>query len=155
MNDLAALRRDYLRAGLTEAELDADPIVQFSRWFQIARDSGLTDANAMTLATVAADGGPRARVVLLKGCDARGFVFFTNYESEKGRELAAQPRAALCFPWKELERQVRINGRVEKTSREESAAYFATRPRGSQLGACASAQSTILSGRAPLEARLA
>lgn len=171
MKDPAVPRREYFHAGLSESDLDPDPVVQFARWFRDAHSggpllsrlvrrvqtavAGPLETNAMTLATVAADGSPRARMVLLKDFDARGFVFYTNYESGKGRELAAEPRAALVFFWKELARQVRITGRMEKTSRAESATYFSSRPRGSQLGAAVSAQSEILPGRAPLEARLA
>jgi pyridoxamine 5'-phosphate oxidase len=135
--------------------LDPSPFVQFRRWFADAVEAKLKDPNAMTLATATPDGVPAARVVLLKDIDDRGLVFFTNYESRKGIELAANPHAALCFFWAPLERQVRVEGRVEKVTREESEAYFRTRPRGSQLGAWASHQSTVIPGREPLEARLA
>lgn len=152
---LAELRENYARAGLLETDLDPDPIVQFEKWFADARSSGLREPNAMTLATSSVDGVPSARVVLLKGVDAAGFVFYTNYDSQKGRELEENPRAALVFYWADLERQVRIAGAVERTSREQSEAYFHTRPRGSQLGALASRQSQVIAGRAPLESALA
>lgn len=152
--DVASLRRNYTRDGLTETDADADPLRFFQRWFDEALAAGVTEPNAMTLATVDADGQPAARIVLLKGLDERGFVFFTNYESRKGRELDAQPRAALVFWWQELERQVRIEGTVEQVTAEESDAYFASRPRGSRLGAWASDQSRPLAGRAALEAKL-
>lgn len=153
--DLAALRRDYTRADLTEQEADADPLRFFGRWFEEALKAGVREPNAMTLATVGDDGQPAARIVLLKGADERGFVFYTNYESRKGQELAARPRAALVFWWQELERQVRIEGAVEKVTGEESDAYFASRPRPSRLGAWASDQSRPLPDRETLEQRLA
>jgi pyridoxamine 5'-phosphate oxidase len=152
---LADLRENYTRAGLAEADVDPDPMVQFERWFEQARQAGLKEPNAMTLATAAPDGQPSARIVLLKGMDANGFVFYTNYESQKGRELTANPRAALVFYWAELERQVRIQGTAGKVSREESEAYFHSRPRGSQLGALASRQSRTIEGRSELERQLA
>jgi pyridoxamine 5'-phosphate oxidase len=148
------LRDDYQRDGLLEADADADPFRQFARWFADAASAGLKEPNAMTLATVGADGVPNARMVLLKGFDERGFVFYTNYGSAKARDLKVNPRAALVFYWAELERQVRISGVVETTTREETEEYFATRPRGSQLGAWASQQSAIVSGREVLEANL-
>jgi pyridoxamine 5'-phosphate oxidase len=150
--DLSLLRDEYTRAGLSEANADADPIVQFNRWFDDAVAADLRHPNAMTLATVD-DGRPSARVVLLKSVDEHGFVFFTNYESRKGRELAANPSAALLFFWSELERQVRVDGTAEKVSPDESDAYFATRPYGSQIGAWASAQSAPIPSREVLEAR--
>jgi pyridoxamine 5'-phosphate oxidase len=150
---LGDLRKDYRRDGLSEADMDADPIRQFRRWFEEVRTIELPEPNAMTLATATPDGRPSARVVLLKGFDERGFVFFTNYESRKGRELTANPFAALAFYWAALERQVRIEGRVERTAAEESDAYFSTRPPGSRLGAWASPQSEVIPGRAALEAR--
>lgn len=150
---LADLRREYAMAGLTEADADADPVRQFARWFQQALAAGVTEPNAMTLATCTPDGWPSARIVLLKGVSEEGFTFFTSYEGRKARELAANPRAALVFYWAELERQVRIEGTVERTSAAESAAYFATRPRGSQLGAWASRQSQVIPGREVLQAR--
>ena len=150
--DLSLLRDEYTRAGLSEADADADPIAQFNVWFDDAVAAELLHPNAMTLATV--DGGrPSARVVLLKSVDANGFVFFTNYESRKGHELAANPAATLLFFWAELERQVRVDGTAEKVSEDESDAYFATRPYGSQIGAWASAQSSPIPSRDVLEAR--
>ncbi len=150
----ADMRKEYQLHGLAESDLDADPIVQFGRWFDEALAANLPEPNAMTLATATPEGRPSARMVLLKGFDARGFVLFTHYEGRKGGELARNPWAALVFFWVELERQIRIEGRVERTSAEESDAYFATRPRGSRLGAWAAPQSTVLPSRAPLEARL-
>jgi pyridoxamine 5'-phosphate oxidase len=140
---------------LTEDDLLPDPIALVRRWFADAQAAGVEQHDAMTLATVAPDGRPSARVVLLRGIDQRGFAFFTNYESRKGRELDANPYAALALLWSPLQRQVRISGRVERMSAEESDAYFATRPRGSQLGAWASRQSRPLPDRAELEARWA
>ena len=149
------MRREYTREALAEADVDADPVVQFGRWFEQAEQSGLLEPHAMTLATATPDGRPSARMVLLRGFDERGFCFYTNYESRKAAELAANPRAALVFWWGELERQVRIEGRVERTSRAESEAYFASRPPGSQLGAAASPQSRVIEDRAALERRVA
>jgi pyridoxamine 5'-phosphate oxidase len=151
----ADLRREYTRRGLTEADADADPLRQFRFWFDQALAAGALDANAMVLATATPDGRPSARVVLLKEISERGFAFFTNYRSRKGRELAANPYAALNFNWPELERQVRAEGTVEMMTAAESDAYFRTRPRDSQLGAWASPQSEPLADRAELEARLA
>jgi len=148
---LADLRKDYMARGLDESELDADPIRQFRGWFDAALDAGLTEPNAMTLATVGADGRPSARMVLIKGVSEAGFVFYTNYESRKGRELAATPWAALVFYWAELERQVRIEGSVEKASKEEAVRYFSRRPRKSQLGAWASHQDAVVASRSFLE----
>ncbi len=153
--DVSDLRREYTREALSEASVDPDPIVQFRRWFDEAEAAGLPEPNAMTLATATADGRPSARVVLLKGVDARGFAFYTNYASRKGRELAANPRAALVFHWAELERQVRVEGRVERLSEQESAAYFRSRPLGARLGAWVSPQSEVIAGREVLETRLA
>ncbi len=147
-------RERHLRAGLRESDLDPDPIVQFQRWFADARSAGIADADAMSLSTVAPDGQPSARMVLLKEAAAGGFVFFTNYRSRKGRELAENPRAALVFFWRELSRQVRVTGTVTKTTRAESEAYFATRPRGSQIGAWASWQSSPIADREILETRV-
>ncbi len=152
---LRSIRTSYDRGELIESAVDPDPIAQFQTWLADALRIDAHEPNAMTLATVDAAGGPNARVVLLRGVDARGFVFYTNYESCKGRELAALPRAVLVFWWPELERQVRIRGDVALVSAEESDAYFATRPRGHKLGACVSAQSAAIAGRAVLEARLA
>jgi pyridoxamine 5'-phosphate oxidase len=140
---------------MKKADLDADPIVQFTVWLQQAAEAGLPEPTAMTLATAGADGVPAARMVLLKGCDERGFIFFTNYESAKGRDLAANPRAALVFFWAPLERQVRVAGDVSRLPAEESEAYFASRPRGARLGALASRQSSVIPNREALERRLA
>jgi pyridoxamine 5'-phosphate oxidase len=148
------MRSDYTREALAEADVDADPVVQFRRWFEQATEAGLLEPTAMTLATATPDGRPSARMVLLRGFDERGFCFYTNYESRKGAELAANPRAALVFWWGELQRQVRIEGRVEPTTREESEAYFHSRPPGSQLSAAASPQSKVIDGRAVLERRV-
>ena len=151
--ELAQLRGEYSRAALDESQVDRDPLRQFQQWMQEALAAKLPEPTAMTLATANAGGRPSARIVLLKGADSRGYVFFTNYESKKGRELAANPWAALTFLWKELERQVRIEGRVEKASAEESSAYYATRPLGSRIGAWASPQSDVLENRRWLERR--
>jgi pyridoxamine 5'-phosphate oxidase len=153
--DLAAMRRSYARAGLSERDAARDPIEQFSRWFDDASAAGLVEPNAMVLATATTAGVPSARTVLLKGYSADGFVFFTNTESQKGLELAANPQAALVFPWHALERQVRVSGPVVEVSRAEAADYFVSRPHGSRLGAWASAQSSVLGSREELEARLA
>lgn len=152
---IADLRRDYTLRGLSEADVDADPFVQFRTWFDQALAAGLSEPNAMTLATIGADARPAARIVLLKGFDQRGFVFYTNYTSRKARDLAAHPYAALIFYWAELERQVRIEGDVAQIAADESDAYFASRPVGSQLGAWASPQSQVIPDRAVLEQRLA
>ena len=151
---LAELRREYTLAGLRRTDLDADAIVQFQKWFAQALAAEVVEPNAMTLATVAADGQPSTRIVLLKAVDQRGFSFFTNYESRKGRELAANPKAALTFFWAGLERQVSVGGTVQKLARQESEAYFKVRPIGSQWGAWASQQSTIVECREFLEKRL-
>ena len=153
--DLTALRTEYARAGLREADLDPSPIRQLDRWLHDAVEAGHPEPNAMTLATVSEAGDPSTRVVLLRGLDERGLSFFTNYESDKGRDLAHRPRASACFFWVLLERQVRVTGAVEKVSRAESEAYFATRPRESQLGAWASRQSAVLAGPEELLARVA
>ncbi|MFY9316452.1 MAG: pyridoxamine 5'-phosphate oxidase [Burkholderiales bacterium] len=152
--NIADLRQEYMRAGLAEADALADPFAQFERWFQEALAAKLPLANAMTLATVTAAGAPDARIVLLKGVDGGGFVFYTNYQSRKGRQLAARADACLVFFWSELERQVRVEGRVERVSDAESDAYFASRPVGARLSARASAQSEVVSGRAFLESRV-
>lgn len=152
---VADLRRDYTRGGLEEGDIDPDPIRQFGRWFEEARataqSSGGPEPNAMTVATADRDGRPAARIVLLKEFDDRGFVFYSNYESRKGRELADNQRAALAFYWPALERQVRVEGTVEMVSRDESRAYFVSRPRGSQLGASLSRQSAVIPDRSLLE----
>jgi pyridoxamine 5'-phosphate oxidase len=151
----AALRTEYAREGLLESAAHDDPLIQFDQWFSQALAAGVLEPNAMTLATVDADGAPSARIVLLKGFDARGFVFFTNYDSRKGKELTTNPHAALVFFWPELERQVRIRGSVERVSAAETEAYFHSRPLGSQLGAWASPQSAVIASRQELEDRLA
>ena len=152
--NIADLRKDYMQRGLQESDVDPDPIAQFRRWFDEALAAHLPEPNAMTLATATPDGKPSARSVLLKGFDQRGFVFFTNYESRKAHELIANPQAALIFYWAELERQVRVEGSVSRVSEEESDAYFASRPRSSQLGAWTSPQSQVIAGRAVLDQRL-
>jgi len=149
--NIADLRQEYMRAGLAEADAHADPLVQFERWFNDALAAQLPLANAMTLATAGSGGAPDARIVLLKGVDNGGFVFYTNYESRKGRQLAVQPQACLVFFWAPLERQIRIDGRVEKVTAAESDAYFATRPLGARLSARASAQSSVVPDRNTLE----
>lgn len=152
--NVADLRKEYTRAGLTESDVAPDPVEQFRRWFDEALEADLHEPNAFVLATATRDGLPSARVVLLKGLDERGFVFYTNYEGRKGRELEENPRAALLFYWGELERQVRIEGTVSRVSEEESDAYYASRPRGSRLGAWASEQSRVVEGREVLESRI-
>jgi len=155
-SQVSALRREYMQRGLDEADLAPDPFQQFARWFQEALDcAAIAEPNAMVLSTVSPEGQPHARFVLLKGFDAKGFVFFTNYCSEKGRDLEANPRAALTFGWIEQERQVRIEGAVGPMPRSAVEAYFQTRPRGSRLGAWASNQSEVIPNRAVLEARMA
>lgn len=151
--NIASLRQDYKGESLNEADVASDPFTQFQRWFDEALRAELPMANAMTLATVGADGTPSARIVLLKGIDHNGFVFYTNYMSRKGRELAGNPRAALVFHWTDLEREVRIDGSVEKVSAAESDEYFASRPLGSRHAAIASPQSEVVASRAVLEAR--
>jgi pyridoxamine 5'-phosphate oxidase len=151
---IADLRREYHQARLDETDVSHDPIVQFARWFAEAEEVKAHDANAMTLATATTGGAPSARIVLLKAFDERGFVFFTDYRSRKSAELDANPQAALVFYWAELERQIRITGAVQETTREESARYFASRPLGSRLGAWASQQSRVIPGRHVLEADL-
>ena len=148
---LADLRQEYMRAGLAEADADADPFRQFQRWFDDALAAKLPLPNAMTLATADADGRPSARIVLLKGVESGGFVFYTNYRSRKGRELAARPAACLVFQWSDLERQVRVDGAVHRVSAAASDAYFASRPLGARLSAWASAQSEKVASRAALE----
>lgn len=139
---------------LNEKDLSADPIVQFGSWWDEAIKSEIHDINAMTLATASKEGIPSARIVLLKGYDSKGFVFFTNYESEKGKELEMNPQAALCFYWKELERQIRIEGRVSKISTEDSDVYFQSRPLSSRIGAWASPQSSVIENRQVIEQNL-
>lgn len=153
-SSIADLRREYARATLDERQVAPEPFAMFSAWFAEALAAEVPEPNAMTLATATAEGLPSARVVLLKGIDPRGFVFFTDYRSRKAKELAANPNAALCFFWQELERQVRVVGRVERISAGETDAYFQSRPVGSRLGAWASEQSRALVSRAELEERL-
>jgi pyridoxamine 5'-phosphate oxidase len=154
VDHVARLRNEYTRSGLAEADVSADPIEQFHAWFEDALAANLHEPNAMTLATAAPDGRPSARVVLLKGYDERGFVFYTNYEGRKGGEIEHNPNAALVFYWGELERQVRIEGHVSRVPESESDAYYASRPRGSRLGAWSSEQSRPVEGREVLESRL-
>jgi pyridoxamine 5'-phosphate oxidase len=153
--NIADLRREYTRRGLDEAGASADPFEQFKIWFDQALGAGVPEPNAMTLATVSTDGRLSARVVLLKGFDRRGLVFYTNYTSRKASELDATGQTALVFFWPELERQIRVEGRAAQVSAAESDAYFATRPAGSRLGAWASPQSQVIDGRAVLDRRLA
>ncbi|MBD2073219.1 pyridoxamine 5'-phosphate oxidase [Phormidium sp. FACHB-592] len=152
---IADLRQNYTLQALNEADVDPDPIQQFQRWLDQAIAAELPEPNAMTLATATRDGIPSARIVLLKGLDARGFAFYTNYESRKGRELADNPQAALVFLWTVLERQVRIEGQVEKVTAAETDAYFQSRPLASRLGAWASEQSRVIRDREVLEKRFA
>ncbi|MEO6354986.1 MAG: pyridoxamine 5'-phosphate oxidase [Ferruginibacter sp.] len=154
MSTIADIRKEYMLETLDEMGAEANAIRQFDKWWQEATSSTIDEINAMTLATATPDGKPSARIVLLKGYDDNGFVFFTNYESNKGKELAANPNACLVFFWKELERQVRLEGRVEKVSNEESDAYFFSRPQGSQVGAWASPQSTVIDNREVIEANV-
>jgi pyridoxamine 5'-phosphate oxidase len=148
-------RVQYETAGLDIADVDPDPIVQWHRWYDAAAAAGVVEPNAMTVSTVDDDGGPDARIVLVRGADARGFAFYTNYDSAKSRQLTARPVAAAVFGWLDLHRQVRVRGRVERLPDAESDGYFASRPRGSQLGAWASPQSEVIGGRDELERRLA
>ncbi|GAC1335969.1 MAG: pyridoxamine 5'-phosphate oxidase [Isosphaeraceae bacterium] len=148
---IADLRKEYALAGLGESDVDLDPIRQFQKWFDQALSANLPEPNAMTLATSTLDGFPSARIVLLKGLDDRGFAFYTNFESRKGRELLSNPRAALVFHWIELERQVRIEGEVEHVSESEADAYYRSRPLGSRLGAWISKQSEVVASREVLE----
>lgn len=150
----AASTNEHLGAGLRRSDLDPNPIRQFANWFSAAIETGIRDVNAMSLATADVDARPSVRIVLLKSFDQEGFVFFTNYESDKGKQLTQNPYAALGFYWVDLDRQIRIRGKVEKTSREESEAYFHSRPIGSQLGAWASRQSEIIDARRVLDARM-
>jgi len=151
---ISDLRREYLHAALDERDLHPDPIEQFRRWFEAAVNAQVLEPNAMTLATATADGRPSARVVLLKGVDARGFVFFTDYRSHKARELAENPHCALVFHWAELERQVRVAGLAQMVSPDESAAYFRGRPLGSRIGAWVSRQSEVIAARMELETQV-
>lgn len=149
--EIADIRTDYSKKNLTETDVDSNPINQFTTWWQQAIDSKFDEVNAMTLTTVSEKNIPRARTVLLKGFDEKGFVFFTNYDSQKGKHIAGNPNVGLLFFWKELERQVIITGIAEKVSAEESIAYFNSRPEGSKLGAWASAQSAVVAGAAYLK----
>ena len=153
--NIADLRQEYMRAGLSEAQADADPLRQFERWFEDALRAKLPLANAMTLATVTSSGAPSARIVLLKGVERGGFVFYTNYLSRKGRELEKSARACLLLLWSDLERQVRIDGAVEKVTPADSDAYYATRPLGARLSAWASSQSEKVDSRKVLETAMA
>ena len=154
-HDPSASRYEHVGKGLRRSDLNPDPIKQFGNWFTAAIEAGIRDVNAMSLATAGPDARPSLRIVLLKSFDQDGFVFFTNYESEKGKQLDANPYAALAFYWIELDRQIRISGKAEKTSRKESLTYFHSRPTGSQLSAWASRQSEVLDGRRVLDARMA
>jgi len=151
---ISSIRKDYQLQSLSESDVKQDPIGQFGKWWEEAIASSIDEVNAMTLSTVTAEGKPSARIVLLKGFDERGFVFFTNYESNKGVQLTANPFASLVFFWKELERQVRIEGISEKVNERESDDYFHSRPIGSQLGACASPQSRVIESRRVIENNL-
>jgi pyridoxamine 5'-phosphate oxidase len=153
--NIADMRREYAGEPLSERDVDPNPVAQFEKWFDQATRGGMTDANAMTLATATRDGRPSARIVLLKGIDERGFVFFTDYRSRKGGDLDSNPQASLCFFWEALHRQVRVSGSVMRVTREESEAYFHSRPHGSQIGAWASHQSSSLSSRDVLENEVA
>jgi pyridoxamine 5'-phosphate oxidase len=143
----AEIRKEYTRKGLMESDMETDPVRQFNMWWLEAVEANIVEVNAMTLATASADGIPSARIVLMKGFSEKGFIFFTNYDSFKGQQLSENPKACLLFFWKELERQVRITGIVEKLSGEESNAYFQSRPRASQVGAVASPQSQVIESR--------
>ena len=152
MDSIADIRKDYKLQTLSESDVAADPITQFGKWWQEATDSQIDEVNALTLATASTNGKPSARIVLLKGYDERGFVFFSNYQSHKAKELAENPQATMVFFWKELERQIRVEGIMEKISEQESNAYFFSRPLGSQIGAWASPQSDVITNRAIIEA---
>lgn len=152
-SDIASIRRDYTREVLDESHVDANPMIQFDKWFSEAVKAEVPEPNAMTLSTVSANGFPSGRILLLKGITTQGFVFYTNYQSSKGRDLAQNGVGALTFFWAELERQVRIQGHVTKVSRETSEEYFHSRPRGSQIGAWVSPQSSVIDNRKLLEDR--
>ncbi|MGV9251667.1 pyridoxamine 5'-phosphate oxidase [Streptomyces sp. NPDC003697] len=154
--DLASMRKHYRAEGLAEEELADTPVAQFARWFrEAATEGGLFEPNAMVVSTADAEGRPSSRTVLLKAFDEQGFVFYTNYESRKGRDLAGNPHVSLLFPWHPMARQVIVQGVARRTGRDETAAYFRTRPHGSQLGAWASAQSSVVGSRADLDAAYA
>ncbi len=148
---IAAIRKEYKLKTLNETGAETNAITQFDKWWQEALNSNIDDVNAMTVATATTDGKPSARIVLLKGFDENGFVFFTNYNSHKGKQLAVNPNACIVFYWKELERQVRIEGNIEKTSSHESDTYFLSRPAGSQIGAWSSPQSSVIADRGIIE----
>lgn len=152
--NIADIRKEYKQRSLDESDVVKDPVQQFSKWWEEAINSGIDEVNAMTLATADATGKPSARIVLLKGVDENGFVFFTNYNSHKGENIAANPFASLVFFWKELERQVRIEGTISKVSAEESDAYFNSRPAGSRIGAWASPQSKVIASRQVIEKKV-
>jgi len=152
--DIGDYRREYLQGGLKRDDLSESPFEQFEKWFKQAMQADIPDASAMTLATVSADGKPTQRTVLLKLFDEKGFVFFTNYSSQKSHQISENPNVSLLFPWTQLERQIEINGTAEKISTAESLKYFLSRPRGSQLGAWASAQSSPINSRQILESQL-
>lgn len=153
--NLEDLREDYTRDQLILEDTDPNPLLQFERWFKAAQQSPVNEPNAMTLATVGGNGRPKARIVLLKQVDDQGFVFFTNYDSQKGQDLQANPFASLVFFWDVIQRQVRIEGRVEKIAQADSEAYFQSRPKGSQIGAIASPQSQVISSREVLQEKVA
>lgn len=155
MKDIAGIRKEYKQHSLSEAEVAADPIAQFEKWWEEATGSEIEEVNAMTLATANAAGKPSARIVLLKDFDQNGFVFFTNYNSHKGMDIEANPFASLVFFWKELERQVRIEGSISKVTAEESDDYFNSRPEGSRIGAIASPQSNVIASREVIEENVA
>ena len=152
MSDVASRRSDYETAGLDVADLDPDPLRQWQRWYDEAVAAGVTEPNAMALSTLGEDGVPDVRIVLVRGVEARGLAFYTNLTSVKARQLAAHPSAAAAFGWLELHRQVRVRGAIERVADADADAYFASRPRGSRIGAWASPQSTVIAGRAELEA---
>lgn len=154
ISELTGLRHEYDAHGLRRSDLHSDPFKQFGAWFAAALAADIRDVNAMSLATATPDGKPSVRIVLLKGFDDRGFTFFTNYDSAKGKDLEANPHAALAFFWPKLERQIRISGSIERTSREDSAVYFHSRPPGARLGAWVSKQSDVIDSRQILDARL-
>jgi pyridoxamine 5'-phosphate oxidase len=151
MGTIADIRNDYMLKSFSETDAKGDAIEQFSAWWQDAINSEIPEVNALTLCTATAEGKPSGRIVLLKGYDVKGFVFFTNYSSKKGQELESNPQACLVFFWKELERQIRVEGMIEKVSAEESDAYFFSRPTGSQVGAWASPQSSVIESREVIE----
>jgi pyridoxamine 5'-phosphate oxidase len=155
MNDIEKLRQEYVKASLDSADIDTNPIQQFQKWFGEAQQANIHEPNAMALATVSSDGRPSLRIVLLKGIENGNFLFYTNYHSKKGIQLIENPACALTFFWPELERQVRIEGVAERVSAEKSTDYFQSRPRGSQLGAWVSPQSSSIKDRSILEQRLA